>query len=498
MTGYLDKWQSAADDLLSVLIAKPNAWIATVDAGVAADDLPAGAWRDVFRAVIDLRASAKPGDKDKPLLDTEIAIKAGASVTVEFVAVRIALYDSLRESTFAKTCDILKNFGRGHRQYAVIQRGLSLLKTQLDVGAAGVNDAVAGIVNGLQVEQSAPAALMDIGDLSEETEKRMTSTPEDGIKAGIWLLDEWLRGMSPGELVAFVAPYKSRKTSVMSNVILGVARQGKQINVFSFDEARIRFVFRLQAVLMAEYMFNNGHWDAKDERGLALNVVDGKMIGNAGNRHLHWDKRLQLAREYARDTLLGFRGRIRLYDRQTCGGTLASIRALCRLDAAKAGGIDVLFVDHIQRLGDWTKTYEQVEFGSAGLHDLAGELGAVAWVLSQQNEAAIKTAAAADWSPNVKGGGGLASNADTVIISKYRTGTVLDADKLRLDLRLARDAAAPRYGYVEIHPSSGWITPRRIDTKTVTQAAIQAAIGSGEPPEDIQQRELDLGGGSYV
>jgi hypothetical protein len=490
MSGYLEKWQCAADDLLSVLIVKPTAWIELLDAGIAADDLPPGKWRDMYRAVIDLRSDA--ARKDITPTDTEIAVKAGPEVTVIFVATRIALYDAYREKTFGQTCDLIKRYGRGHRQYEVLKRGVALMRAELENGA-DVDSAALRVVDGLQAEEKVQAAApTDIGDIVDLSEKRMIDEPTDGLKTGVWLIDDWLRGLAPGELVAWVAPYKMRKTSVMANVLVNMARQKKYIDVFSFDEERLRFIHRLEAVLMAEWMYNSGHWNAKDDNGIAINAVDGKMITNAGNRWLQWDKRLQLAREYARDTLLAMRGYVRVYDRRTCAGTLKSIRAISRLNASKCGQLDMIMVDHIQRLGDWTKTYDQVEFGSAGLHDLGGELGAVMWALSQQNEAAIKTQDD-DWSPNAKGGGGLASNADTVLVSKYRVGTCTDDDKLRIELKLARDASARRYGYVEIHPTSGWITPRRIDTKVITQAAIQSAIESGE-----SLNVLDLDGGSYV
>lgn len=467
MSSYVEKWRAAADDLIAHLLVTPGAWEAAIEAGVSEADLPDGPWGEVYHAIVELRADRLKTPGPAILGDVEVAARCGTSVSVEWVADRIALADEMREATFPATCKLLVDvYGRGHRQLETLQMGLGRLRAALD-NAGDVDDAATRIVEGLRAEHQTPTLPVDIADISVIEEERFSLPPQEGIRTGVWLLDNWIRGISPGELVAWVAPYKSRKTSVMACVLLNVARDDHSVTLFSYDESRSRFYYRMMSVVMAEYMWHNHQWDLRTPDGTPLNVVDGKMIHNAGDRWLKWAEPLRLAREYARDELQALRGKIRIYDRQTAPATLNSIRARCFHDAMKYGGLDLVGVDHIQRLNVGDTTYDRVEYGTAGLHELGGEMNTVMWVLSQQNEAAIRSDDTGDWSPNAKGGGGIASNADTVLMSKYKQGDVTDPRYLRLELRLAREAEAPVSGYVEIHPASGWITPRAVDVQKI-------------------------------
>lgn len=466
MATYIDKWRAAADDLIAHLLVTPDAWEAAIDAGVSDLDMPGGPWQEAYHAVVELRAERFQAPGPAVLGDVEVAARCSPAVSVEWVADRIALADGLRAATFPATCKLVQVYGRGHRQLNTLQRGTSNLRDALD-NAGDADGIAARVVEGLRLEHPTEPLPIDIADISEVEEDRFSRPPEEGLRTGVWLLDNWLRGITPGELVAFVAPYKSRKTSVLSCVLLNVARAGKSVTFFSYDESRTRFYYRLMAAVMAEYMWQNHHWDLRAEDGTPLNVVDGKMIRNAGNRWLKWADPLRLAREYARDELQALRGKLRVYDRQTAPATLPSIRARSFHDAMKYGGLDFVAVDHIQRLNVGETTYDRVEFGSSALHELAGEMATVMWVLSQQNEAAIRAGDNGDLTPNAKGGGGLASNADTVLLSRYKQGDVTDPRYLRLELRLAREAEAPAHGYVEIHPASGWITPRAVDVQQI-------------------------------
>jgi len=478
MSAYLEKWRAAADDLLSVVLVKSNAWQKAIEAGVQLSDMPPGNWQQLYKAAIDIRgAQLKQKNAPVVLSDVELAAKCDGAVTVEWVATRIALWDEYRESYFDTTCALLQQYGTGHRQLEAIRRGTVRLQSALENGGS-VDEAVGSVVDELRSETAEHVTEpVDIADLNEIARAQKEAPPQPGLKTGIWLVDSWLRGIMPGEFIAWVAPYKSRKTSVMADVLLNMARDDKSVTVFSYDESRLRFYYRLVAILMAEYAYKNGLEHVRSPEGALLNVFDAKMIRNAGNQWRKWPKQFQTAREYAEDELAALRGKIRIYDPKTGANTIRSIKAITQHDAMKYGDLDVVMLDHIQRIGGFKDTYERVEFGSGALHDLAGEMGCVMWVLSQQNEEAIKGADEGSYTPNAKGGGGIASNADTVLVSKYKKGTVTDPNFLRLELRLAREAEAPVYGYVEMHPQSGWITPRYVDTNTVTTASIDDGPG---------------------
>lgn len=469
MSGYLDKWQAAADDFLSVVLTRLDAWKDGIEAGISQAELPPGNWRRVWHVTVELRGDYLKAEKPPVvLLDTEVAAKCGSSVSPEWVAERIALVDAYREQGFTRTCVLLEQYGRGHRQVEALATGQKSAVAALD-GGQSADAAALRAVDELRREHQTGSGdkPVEIGALVDVVEAEMAEEPTDVLKTGVWLLDEWIRGMGPGEFIAWAAPYKMRKTSTAACVIVNMARAGESVTVFSYDEPCKKFTYRIQALLMAEYMWHHKHWDLCAEDGTPLNVVDATMIRNAGKRWRNWPLPLQQAREYAVDEMRKLSGHIRIYDVETGANSLQSIRGICQYDAMKYGGLNAVFVDHIQRLPGFDKTYEAVEYGSSELHRIGSEMGALMWVLSQQNEEAIRGKDDGGWSPNVKGGGGLASNADVMFMSKYKVGTITDPHYLRLELKLARSAEAPAYGYVEIHPASGWITPRRVDTKTL-------------------------------
>lgn len=457
---YLAKWQPAADDVLCILIAEHDAWIKAIDAGVTSDDMPPGKWQEAYHSLITLRS--KPDAPKRPLLDTEIASICSAAVTVEWVAYLGALYDEYRAGAFVETLDQLKKFGAGHRQLQVLSAGVVQMRKALNNGLK-VEEPVLTVIDGLQIDIRAQSAEpVGLGDLLDLHQTSMEADPKPGTPTGIHLLDSWIDGLSVTEFLGMVGPYKGRKTSVTSVAVLNGLKQGQIMNWFSFDEPRGVVINRMVAVLMAEWMYFNGHWEHD------LNNVDVTMIQRAGKRWHNWREPLPTAYRYAYDTLRGYanNSQLRIYDSKTCDATMKSIRALSHTDAAKFGKLDRVVVDHLQSLNGYRTTYEQVENGSTDLHLLRGELGCQMWVIAQQNEEGIEHGSS--WSPKVKGGGGLASKADTILISKYMVGTVTDPNYLRLELSQSRFNQGRLWGYVEIHPASGWITPRVVDVKKIT------------------------------
>lgn len=477
MAGYMDKWQRTADDFLAVLLVQPTAWQTAMDLGVKVEDLPDGAWMEAYRAILDIRAEHVKTPGPAVLADTVVASRCGTAVSVEFVAMRLALWDEYREQTFDTTCNLLRTYGGGHRRLQTAQMGVGRIRAALENGA-DVDTATNALLDGLRNESAPRPTLSDLGDLMAVVDQHLEEPPARGVETGVHVLDDWMRGMMPGENIYWVAPYKSRKTSILANIVLNMARDGRSTTLISLDESAVRFTYRMMALCVAEYMWNNGLYTRTtvvNGQTLPLNVIDGKMIRRAGDRWRKWLPEQQAALSYARAELRSLAGMVRIYDQSHGAGSLASIKRLIDLDMAKHGGVEFVAVDHIQRLTDGDTTYDKVESGSARLHDIAGETGVIMWVLSQQNENAIK-GGDDGWSPQAKGGGGVASNADTVFVSKYKVGTVDDSRYVRVDLKLAREADCPATAYLEIHPASGWITPRRVDLKTIQFDETRARI----------------------
>ena len=83
------------------------------------------------------------------------------------------------------------------------------------------------------------------------------------------------------------------------------------------------------------------------------------------------------------------------------------------------------------------------------------------------------------WSAEFAGGPSLERLADTIIISKYMFGDPPDPKLLKIEMKKARDEQGQRWATVELHPASGWITPREVKTTTKNlQDAQDRAIGA--------------------
>lgn len=468
MTDYTITWQEAAADALAVIMARPAAWGDALDAGVTAEDVPPGHWRTVWIPVIEAAAALK---EPRALLATEIAAVTGVPIT--WLYETLARYDEYAEKGFVATLQTLLAYGKGTRQLNTVTRARGMVLAALNTGT-DTDPVIEGTVGELQAEHGTGQALsVGLDALMVENRAAMEADPLPKTPTGIGLIDDWLGGgLSSNAFVAWVAPYKSRKTAVMVNAILAATERGKQVNVFIFDELRSDFIYRLEAALMAKYMWDTGQYTHP------LNAVDMEMIRDAGKNWRNWSSPMPQAFEFAFDTLSSWGKHLRVYDAQTCKATVQAIGGHCRMDAQRRG-LDNVYIDHLQRLKSFGRIFENVEYGSDYLNTLRGELGCKLWLLSQQNEEAIKGGdTTGQHSPNVKGGGGLASSADDIFVSKYRREPHPQPDVLKVELRLSRHHESGVMDYVEIHPASGWITPRRnvvthIDLQGLQNATIE-------------------------
>ncbi len=124
-------------------------------------------------------------------------------------------------------------------------------------------------------------------------------------------------------------------------------------------------------------------------------------------------------------------------------------------------GLDGVFVDHVQSLSGYKSDYELMRDASIEFQMIRGRYQCFLWILSQQNKAGIAGRDEGAWSAEMAGGPALGQKADTIMIAKYKQGTYTDPRVCRIELKQARDEESQLYGYVEIHPASGWITPRK-------------------------------------
>ena len=473
----LGKWEAVADDVLSVIMINPKQWVEAMNANVTSQDMPPGKYRAVYPVVIALASDKQTGD-NAALHDTPIAIQAGAGVSVEWVAERMAIHGPERERVFATQLDTLKAFGKGSAQLDALQRGITRTKAALNNGL-DVEGAAVEVMSDLQRGQEQSSAVVDMGDIASEAETMLDAPPMKTIRTGINLLDGWLDGLGTEEFLAWGGPEKQRKTSGLASSLVNIGRTEKHIIVFSFDENRVGFYFRLMAIFMAEWLHTNNLYDLADEKtGAPLNNVSRKILLRVGNGWKQWPEPLKEAREYARGELAKFKGFVRVYDQTTCPPDLVSMSARIRKDA-QMYGVDGIYIDHAQSLKGYTSEYDLLRAASTEAHSWRGANQCFVWLLSQQNKTGIAGNDAGSWSAEFAGGPSLERLADTIIVSKYMQGDNPDPKLLKIELKKARDEGGQRWGNVKIHPASGWILPDKVTTTTNNVQEMQdKAIGA--------------------
>lgn len=480
MSAWQSVWRDAANDVLSVLVNSPDAWkTAVLERGLRSTDFPDGVCRKIYMAILDLRGQYEAAKNQPPSLpDTEVAARAGVDTTA--IDEIIILYDAARVSGFDANCKLLADFGRGSRQANDIRIANGDLLTALAAGKS-TDTVIETLITNLRTEDRTVAVNRDILSLVEAIESDMNKPPVPGLPLGIPVLDQWQRGAEPGENIILNGARKDRKTTVAANILLYQARHEKNITFISLDEVPKRFAQRLIVMLIAEWFWKNDYWNVADERnGLSLNIIDRKMLTRAGENWKNWHPLQREAYAYAITEAKKLKRFLRIYGPADGVKSLAGLRQMVMFDRAQYG-VDMFGLDHIQKLIDeGSDTYKKIELASATLQMLGVELGIPSLVLSQKNNEAIRASSIDDGLTGAKGGGGIDSNADAIYEVLYNRDKVKDPKIMRLVAKLCRDAPTPAYQFIEIHPESGWITPRVIGEAEAKQIEAKWAARGGD------------------
>lgn len=455
-------WELASEDVLSIMYADADARdLALYDLQLRAAHFPTPRTAALFNALATLH-----GRGETPH-DTLILDMGGSVITLDWLAQVVTLSDESRRRAFRANVALV----RKHGLTAGAKRLLALATEQLDSGQplAQVTGNLLTVLTGL--DKSATVKRETATDLADDFLTLMHSTPPALLLTGIDWLDGLTGGMDRGHLWWIAAPYKSRKSTVMLNIALGLlmtwVTQGcvgepPSIGIASGEMPRPRIAATFVSMIACAYLKRAGLWHesfAVQNRTYPLHMLSPKMLLDARANYRRWDTRRVAAVDYGIAQFRQFESALRVYDRTPDGGSLADIKQLTTIlrrdmHRYKTSAFMIDYLQIFKGVQD-AKLYDYVANASLELQKFAQSEGVTLVILAQQNEETIKSGAS--YSAGIKGGGDPAATADYLITSRYKSGDVTADNELELTMKLSRHGSGGGevQKVLEIHPASG-------------------------------------------
>lgn len=454
-------WDSAADDVLSVLVTEQyvtdgenhfnRAWH---ELDMALWHMPPGKRRDLLNAVVQLHETGRGVNWNN------VADVGGAGITVEWFGEIVRLCDATRMGrTFDENVKLLREYGETARVVTVLENTTTALKKgeprDAEIDLLMRTLAYAG-TDSLRDTSAAGAAARLQAMLSEET------MPD--VSTGLDWLDEHTQGIQPAKLWYLAGPYKSSKTRVCYNVALSLAEQDIPAVVLSRENQERAIAAQFVAMLATRWLLARVAYDPDSP---AYGVSPARLI-KAKRAYKNWTPRVLV--EAVDEGIKQFRALgnfLHIYDASPEGGRLSDITSIRRAvqrhkrlyGLKKAGDLSAVYLlDHLGLVKREGEVYERTSATSNDLQALSREddkhpIALV--VLAQLNEATIK-AGADDYSAGVKGGGDPSADADTLLTTHpvKRDGDYAN-DRTTLKIKYNRWGAAGKTVTEYFHPGSG-------------------------------------------
>jgi replicative DNA helicase len=260
-----------------------------------------------------------------------------------------------------------------------------------------------------------------------------------GITTGSRWLDGKTGGLMPATVWMIAAAYKQRKTTLMRNMVIAACKAKASVDVFALEGDRQGTTAGLIAMLATDLLY-------QADCDPAEMVLSETWIATARSTATQ-----KAAIDAAWAELATWN--LRIYDAKHGVCNPAKLALKVKRDKFMYG-VQVFFVDYLQRLSGAGTLYERVESGTRQLQDLIGQEGITGVILAQLNEETVRQSDDSEsYSPGVKGGGDPAAAADYLLRTKYDANS---PDELTVQLKLARHAQPGSCKYA-INRQSGLI-----------------------------------------
>lgn len=298
----------------------------------------------------------------------------------------------------------------------------------------------------------------------------MSEIPDNSLLTGIQLIDNWTGGLAKGDFVAIAAPMKQRKTSLLLNMMINMARDGHSVALMMLESNKRMVNAMIVSMFAIEYLIKTNQYTRPEMD------ENSQTIGQA--KHIHASALVRLqgrypslgkirteAIRYGINELRSIQHNLRVYDRTREGGSLndnASIHRVCLRDKALYD-TDFIGIDHAQRVNERGNDYEKLTTVVPYLESLARREN-VAMCLLAQLKADTAEGTGNTHISGVRGGSVLDEAVDYMFITGYKQ-LLPDSEERRPNDQLIIGLQHSRYGdggahkrqVVKIDPNSGLI-----------------------------------------
>lgn len=446
-------WELAADDVLSVVLRDENAYrYARFEAGLLPALLPPK-HAATLQAVYSLR------DASEPIHDTLIMARTQGKVDLYWLNTVMALYDPVRakQDVFRKNLSLVKDEGRR----AGTLRLMDIAAQQLTRGDDRTR-VTRNLITVLEGLDASGAAIQGVtaGEHGATYATRLMTEPTPPRTTGILWLDELTGGYMPANLWWIAGAYKSRKTTVLLNLALGAAVMGESPAILSREMTQEQVYWQLVTMLAVALLKKRGHgndaYKTKDGKSIPLVSLSPISLMQASNAYKRWPAEKVRAIDDAIGTYRALN--MRIYDSKPQHGNLSSIDTLEQAvlyDLERFRGT-LYFADYIQLFtapGDSVAQQEEIKANT--VQNICKRRDTTIICVAQQNEAGVK--GEQSYSPNIAGGGAVPKTANILLATQYKRNDSDPDDKLKLIVKLARNAASRLHEDLTIHPQTGLI-----------------------------------------
>ena len=270
-------------------------------------------------------------------------------------------------------------------------------------------------------------------------EKEESEPKEEAVfwRTGLNWLDNLVGGATRGAVWVVAGPYKHRKSSFVRNIIYNLCEQGVSFDWFNLERSRVYHYQQMLAFVANKINIESGgHTPFIDPTDIARrNFIEGQemVVGMAKDRIRNW--------------------KLRIWDGRDGIASPEKVCAIVRRNII-INQVGAWCLDHIQRSGTEGTIFEKISHSMTVFANLAVETQTCGIVVSQLNEASVRSYGEKSQSFGAKGGGDIPAAADVGLTTFYDPQQ--DPHHMKIELKLSRDSGVASRLH-EIEPMTGLI-----------------------------------------